>query len=147
MNDINEIGITWNKRERSDCAEISSSLEVSTYMRKLMSLHPDSAYREVAIAVYLSQSNRVLGHHVVSKGGISGTVIDTRIVFAIALKTLACAVILCHNHPSGNLKPSQSDINLTKKCIEIGKMHDIQVLDHIILTDNGYTSLSDEGII
>lgn len=147
MNDIREIDIVYNKRDRRDCPKITESTMVVTYLRKLMSLHPDSAYREVAIAVYLNRENRVIGHHVVSKGGLNGTIIDQRILFGIALKVFANAIILCHNHPSGNPTASQSDIAMTKKMVEIGKVHDITVLDHVILTEDSYTSLSDEGVI
>lgn len=95
----------------------------------------------------LNRCNRVLGIYELSTGGITGTVADTRLVMAAALKSNAVAIILSHNHPSGNLKPSRSDEELTKKIKEAGKLLDIQVLDHIIVTSEGYYSFADEGTL
>jgi DNA repair protein RadC len=92
----------------------------------------------------LDNSNHCLGISEVSKGGITSTVVDQRLVFATALKANATAIILAHNHPSQGLKPSDADIHLTKKFIKSGKLLDIKVLDHIILTDRNYTSMADE---
>ena len=95
----------------------------------------------------LSRANRVLGIYEVSTGGIAGTVADPKLIFAAALKACASAIILCHNHPSGNLKPSQADLQLTKKMKQGGELLDIAVLDHIILTSESYYSLADEGLL
>jgi DNA repair protein RadC len=95
----------------------------------------------------LNRANKVIGIYKVSSGTTVGTVADPKSVFVAALKTNACAVILAHNHPSGNLTPSQPDIDLTKKLVAAGKILDIQVLDHIILTSESYYSFSDEGLI
>jgi DNA repair protein RadC len=95
----------------------------------------------------LSRSNEVIKKHIISRGGVSGTVVDPKMVFNKALETLGSAIILCHNHPSGNLKPSDADIKLTKKMVEAGRILDIPVLDHIIFTDNGYYSFADEGVM
>lgn len=96
----------------------------------------------------LSQSNRLLATHLISKGGITGTVVDARIVFRHAINTQRCvSVILAHNHPSGNLKPSHADIQLTHKLIRAGKQLDIKVHDHLIITQQGYFSFADEGLI
>ena len=81
----------------------------------------------------------------ISSGGITGTLVDVRIVFKKALEKGATAVILCHNHPSGALKPSNSDIQLTEKLRDAGKILDIRVLDHLIVTESGYFSFADEG--
>ena len=78
---------------------------------------------------------------------MTGTVVDTRIVFKDALDRLATCIILCHNHPSGQLKPSQADIDLTKKLSQCGKIMDIQVVDHLIIGDMGYYSFADEGLL
>jgi len=94
-----------------------------------------------------NRANKVLGILNVSKGGITGTVADPKLIFASALKAAACGMILAHNHPSGNLSPSQADIDLTRKIKEGGKLLEIQLLDHIILTSEGYYSFADEGII
>lgn len=93
----------------------------------------------------LNRSNHVLGIYILSRGGISGTVVDVKMIFAIALKTAASSIILVHNHPSGNLNPSKQDILLTKKVKESGELLDIKVLDHLIITCEGYYSFLDEG--
>lgn len=95
----------------------------------------------------LNRSNTVLGVYSLSKGGVSSTVVDPKLVFAVALKCNASSIIISHNHPSGNLKPSGADITLTKKLKTAGKYLDIELLDHIIITKNGFYSFLDEGLI
>lgn len=95
----------------------------------------------------LNRSNKVLGIYKVSTGGITGTVADPRLIFAAALKAAACAIVLSHSHPSGNLIPSSSDNALTAKIVAGGKFLDIQVLDHLIITREGYYSYADDGRI
>ena len=95
----------------------------------------------------LSRSNKVLEKVLISKGGLSGTVADPKIIFKAALERQAANVILAHNHPSGNLKPSSQDISLTKKMKEGGKLLDIGILDHVIFADRGYFSFADEGLM
>lgn len=97
--------------------------------------------------LFLDRRNAVIKKSNVSKGGVSGTVADAKIIFKEAIQLLASAVILCHNHPSGNLKPSDADIQLTKKMKEIGNMMDVPVLDHLIVTDKSYYSFADEGLM
>ena len=97
--------------------------------------------------LYLNNANKVISKNQLSKGGMTGTVVDVRIIFKSALESGAVGIILCHNHPSGNLKPSEADIEITKKVKTAGKSLDIIVLDHIIVTQNGYYSFSDEGIL
>ena len=94
-----------------------------------------------------NRANKVLGIFEVSTGGIAGTVADPKLIFVAALKSGATGVLLCHNHPSGNLTPSQADIELTKKIKGGGKLLEIQLLDHIILTSESYYSFTDEGLI
>jgi len=95
----------------------------------------------------LNRANKVLGIFNLSKGGVSGTVADPKMIFVAALKANASGIILAHNHPSGNLNPSQPDLDLTRKCKEAGKFLEIPVLDHIILTTEKYYSFADEGIL
>lgn len=98
--------------------------------------------------LFLNRANRVKGLFRLGRGGITGTVADCRILFATALKGLCTGVILGHNHPSGNMKPSSQDIELTKKLCAIGKILDIPVFDHLILApQSGYYSFADEGMI
>lgn len=104
-------------------------------------------YREEFKAVMLNRRNRVLGIVDISAGGISGTLADPRIILGPAIKAGASGIILAHNHPSGIYQPSQEDISLTKKIKAGAAFFDIQVLDHIIITADGFTSMADEGII
>ena len=95
----------------------------------------------------LNRQNTIIKHEFISRGGVSGTVVDPKLVFKPALEHIASGIILAHNHPSGNLKPSNEDISLTKKLKEAGKLFDINVLDHLIICENSYYSFADEGII
>ncbi len=95
----------------------------------------------------LNRANKVLGICELSSGGISGTVADPKMIFIAALKAAASNIILAHNHPSGNLKPSRADIELTRKIKEAGQLLEIAVLDHIILSSEGFFSLADEGLM
>jgi DNA repair protein RadC len=104
----------------------------------------DKAYEEFW-ALYLKQNNTIIKKYRISEGGIAATVVDPKRVFKAALECDASGVILCHNHPSGSLNPSSSDIALTQKLIEAGKHIDIKVLDHIIVSSQGYYSFADEG--
>jgi DNA repair protein RadC len=95
----------------------------------------------------LSNSNRVLGIYTASKGGINMVYVDIRLVFACALKLCACGIIICHNHPSGSLKPSNADIQLTERFRAAGKLLDITLLDHLLISSEGYYSFADHGAI
>lgn len=98
-------------------------------------------------AVFLNRSNTVISKKLVSLGGVSGTLVDPKIIFKSALENLASSIILVHNHPSGNLKASQPDLNLTEKMKSAGSFLEIPVIDHIIFTDNGYLSFADNAIL
>lgn len=95
----------------------------------------------------LNRSNEVLGIYPQSKGGISTTIVDVRLVFSVALKCLASTLILAHNHPSGSLLPSHADIQLTRKLTQAGKLLEIPVVDHLIVTREGYYSFADQGTL
>lgn len=95
----------------------------------------------------LNRSNQVLGVYPLSKGGVSGTLVDPKLVFSVALKCNASGIILAHNHPSGNLNPSESDKTLTNKLIKASVYLDIKILDHLIITKTGFTSFADEGLM
>ncbi|OCX54600.1 hypothetical protein BEL04_10235 [Mucilaginibacter sp. PPCGB 2223] len=97
--------------------------------------------------ITLAQSNKVTGTHLISKGGLAATIVDPKIIFQVALENHAAGIILAHNHPSGGLKPSQQDITLTKRLCEAGQILEIKVYDHLIVTDDGYFSFGDEGMI
>lgn len=98
-------------------------------------------------AIYLNRRNELIKKVFISKGGVAGTVADTKIIFKHALELLASAIILFHNHPSGNLKPSEADIQLTKKLKETGNIMDVLVVDHIIVGEKNYFSFADEGTL
>jgi DNA repair protein RadC len=119
------------------------SEDIAEYIK--MSIQ-DYAY-EVFGVLYLNKSNRVNHFEIISTGGISGTVADTRIILKKALEVGATSIVLCHNHPSGNLQPSRSDEQLTQKIKEAAKYHDIDVLDHIIVSEEGYLSFADDGLM
>ncbi|HEY1055760.1 MAG TPA: JAB domain-containing protein [Emticicia sp.] len=97
--------------------------------------------------ILLNRANRVLGIYEASTGGMSGTLADPKLIFSTALKTCATAIIIAHNHPSGNLRPSEADKRITQKLIAGGKLLDIDILDHVIVTVEGYYSFRDEGLI
>ena len=105
----------------------------------------DLDYSESFVVFLLNNSNRVLGARTIATGGITSVLVDVRILFSIALKGLATQIICVHNHPSGSLTPSDGDIQITKKIRDMGIVHKIRLLDHLILTSNGYYSFADNG--
>ena len=122
---------------------IKDSRSVATYLQsKLMDLP-----HEVFAVIFLNRSNKIKHFEIISSGGITGTVADPRIILKKALEEEAVSVILCHNHPSGNLRPSKADSDLTEKIKNAAKYFDIQVLDHIIVSNEGYYSFADDGAI
>jgi DNA repair protein RadC len=103
------------------------------------------AIQEQFVVLYLNRANRVLAAYEVSRGGLTGTVADPRLILSTALKLASVGILVAHNHPSGSLKPSQADLQLTEKIKEGGKLLDIQLVDHLILTSEEYYSFADEG--
>lgn len=103
--------------------------------------------REEFNILLLNRANHVLGWFNVSIGGVASTVVDPKVIFSVALKCNASGIILSHNHPSGNLNPSDADLNLTKKLNSGGKLLEINILDHLILTTDRYYSFADEGML
>jgi len=95
----------------------------------------------------MNNANRVLGIYEVSTGGVAGTIADPKVIFSAALKANASGIILAHNHPSGNIKPSTTDVGQTSKIINGGEVLEIRILDHLIVTPDGYYSFKDEGLI
>lgn len=136
-----ELGRRRRLEEALSNRKINGSRDVFEIMQPLLG---DLPHEEFWI-VYLNNANKVLAREKISAGGITGTLVDTRIIFKKGLEVLATAVILCHNHPSGMLKPSESDLQLTKKIKEAGTILDIRILDHLIITDTSFYSFADEG--
>ncbi|MEI8059567.1 MAG: DNA repair protein RadC [Ferruginibacter sp.] len=122
---------------------IKSSRDIAEYLRAVIK---DFSY-EVFAVLFLNRSNKINHFEIISRGGITGTVADPRIILKAALSYDATSLVLCHNHPSGSLKPSRADEELTKKIIEAAKYFDIRILDHIIVSEEGYCSFADEGLL
>jgi DNA repair protein RadC len=138
-----EIGRRRNETETKAIDYINSSRDAYNIMRR----HLIDLNHEEFWIIMVGRSQKVLAKELVSKGGLSGTVADPKIIFHMALQQQASGIIMVHNHPSGNLKPSHQDIELTKKISAAGRMLEINVLDHLIITDNGFYSFADEGVI
>lgn len=122
---------------------ISASADVAGYLKPLLM---DYRY-EVFGVLFLNRGNKINHFEIISRGGITGTVADPRIILKKALEEDAVSLILCHNHPSGSLKPSRADEELTLKIKEAAKYFDIKVIDHIIVSEQGYFSFADEGLL
>jgi DNA repair protein RadC len=138
-----EIGRRRNETEVKATETILSSKDAYQIMRR----HLVDLNHEEFWIILTGRSGKVLGKELISRGGLSGTVADPKVIFYIALQHQASAIILVHNHPSGNLKPSHQDISLTKNIAAAGKMLDITISDHLIIGDNGFYSFGDEGLL
>lgn len=130
----------------SELPKITQSLDAYHLLKDSWSLDKIGFIEEFKVLL-LNRANKVLGIYQVSSGGMSGTVADPKLIFAAALKASASGIILSHNHPSGNLKPSQADMQLTRKLVEGGKLLEISVLDHLIVCSDGYFSFGDDGLM
>jgi len=137
-----ELGIRRNAFEKKKEIVLNSK-DIAEYLRAQLQYKK----REVFVVVYLNRANKILHHETVSEGGITGTVADPRIILKKALEHNATSIILSHNHPSGNLKPSKQDELLTLKIKEAASYLDITVMDHIIVSDEGYYSFADAGLL
>lgn len=138
-----EIGRRRHGSEKMEKKSVKSSSDIANFLKVRLK---DYAY-EVFAVVFLNQANRVNNMQVISRGGITGTVADPRVILKHALEHKATSIVLCHNHPSGNLMPSQADKDITQKIKQAASYMDIRVLDHIIVSDEGYYSFADEGLL
>lgn len=138
-----ELGRRRKNKSNGEDPVIKSSEDVYEEMKPLLQ---DLQVEEFWVLM-LTRANKVIKKHHISSGGISGTISDPKIIFKYALDVFASAIILAHNHPSGNIKPSKQDMALTKKIKDAGAMLELPVLDHIIFTDHGYYSFADEGLL
>lgn len=134
------------RRKAEEVKNVSSIKSSKDAYNQVKGVFEDLPHEEFWI-LCLSRANKILYKTQISKGGVSGTVADIKVIFKIAIEQLASALIVMHNHPSGQLKPSNSDIQLTNKLVETGKIMDIPVLDHLIVTEADYYSFADEGLI
>jgi len=138
-----ELGRRRKMTETGENPQIRSSADVFNIMSPVME---DLPHEEFWI-LFLNRANRVTGRMKISQGGVSGTVTDVRIVMKKAIESLASGLVICHNHPSGNNSPSDSDIRITQKIREAGALMDIQLLDHLIIAGKDYYSFADNGAL
>jgi DNA repair protein RadC len=147
MFDVAEVELIYkSKVPPSQRRKITCSIDAKEVFME--NWNPDTLqYFEEFKVLLLNRSNAVLGILAASKGGVSGTVTDIRIILTAALKSNSSGFIICHNHPSGNLNPSESDSKITQKLKEAGNIMDIQLLDHLIISNEGYYSFADQGLL
>ena len=146
FSNLQEIQILYrNKAKKSDRPIVKSSQDAYDYLIGAWS--PQIERLEEFVILCLNRANKVLGFSKISSGGISGTVADPKVIFQVALKSNASSILLAHNHPSGNTKPSDNDIQLTKKLKKAGEFLELNVLDHLIITPHTYFSFADESLL
>jgi DNA repair protein RadC len=142
-----EIQVNYVPFVKPECQpKISSSADA---FEVLKAFYPkETVYvQESFVVLYLNRANRVLGEYRMSMGGISGTLVDIRLLLSVALKSLSSGLILSHNHPSGNLVPSKADEELTNRIKQACNLMELKLLDHLIITDEQYFSFSDAGLV
>lgn len=137
-----ELGVRRNMADNKK-EVILSSKDIANYLKAQLQYKK----HEVFAVVFLNKANKINHYEIISEGGITGTVADPRIILKKALEHDAVSIVLSHNHPSGNLRPSRQDQELTEKIKEASGYFDIKVLDHIIVSEEGYYSFADEGIL
>ena len=144
---VGEIKTVYDKTNPIPKVKISCSEDSVETLREIIQVNFPGmiSHREFMLILLLNRANNTMGWSLISVGGITGTVVDPKIVFQFAITGNASGIILCHNHPSGNLIPSRADDQITDKMVKAGKLLDINVLDHIIITDEDYYSYADEG--
>ena len=141
---ISEISLKKTKTDFKK-VKITNSKDAADYIRQFYS--DDIGIFESFFILLMNRANNTIGYAKISQGGVTGTVVDSVILTKYAIESLSTGVILAHNHPSGNLKPSQADIKLTEKIKKCLELFEISVLDHVILTENGHLSMADEGLL
>lgn len=149
LNNVSEIDIVYKKKTTCKVSErplITSSLDGYRICLHYWNEDKIDLLEEFKV-LYLNRANRVLHILQVSQGGLTATVADSRLILAAAIKIAACSMILVHNHPSGSLKPSKADEELTFKIRAAANYFDMKVLDHLIITSEGYYSFADEGLL
>lgn len=137
-----ELGRRRRETEVVKREKITTSKDVFDIMKPIMI---DLPHEEFWLLV-LNRANMVIKKEMISRGGVAGTVVDTKIIFKSAVENYASSIIICHNHPSGNLKPSEADIKITKNIKDAGKLMEIPLLDHLVITESGFYSFADEGM-
>lgn len=144
---VAEVELVYKTKVKpSERPKISSVKDSYKLLKELWNENTIEMQEEFKVML-LNRGNKVIGIYEASAGGLTGTVADPRLILAAAIKSLAVSIILSHNHPSGNLKPSRADEELTQKIKVAASYHDIKVIDHIIITSEGYYSFADEGVL
>lgn len=140
-----ELGMRRRLAEVRERKQITSSSDAFDVIQPLLCSLPHEQFW----IILLDRANKIIGKECISSGGVSGTVVDVKIIFKKALQALASGIVLCHNHPSGNLQPSKADQDITKRLVEGGKLLEITILDHLIVTDHShqYFSFADKGLL
>jgi DNA repair protein RadC len=145
INELAEIQVYYST-QNTQKEKINSVQTAYEFLLKSWNLGTLELQEEFKVLL-LNRANNALGIYSLSKGGISGTIVDVRLLFAVALKCNASGVIICHNHPSGNTTPSEADITLTKKIKKCSELFDITLIDHLIITKSTFYSFSTEGLL
>ena len=127
-------------------AKIKSSNDAAQIFKQIWDVDSLEIYESV-ICLFLNRANNTIGWFKVSQGGLSGTVIDNKLILSTALKCLASSIIIAHNHPSGNTQPSQADVSVTTKLKTACQTLEISLVDHLIITEESFYSMADEGVI
>jgi DNA repair protein RadC len=143
-NQLSEIQVNYTSKVKiSEMQKVTSSKDALECFRHIWS--DKINYIEECVLLLLNRAHKVMGYVKLSSGGTAGTVVDAKVIFQVALKCNASSIILSHNHPSGNINPSEPDNVITKQILEVGKFLGIPLLDHIIITQEGFYSYADEG--
>lgn len=143
---VSEIKVLYSlKQKQSELHHVKSSVDSHEVLRNIWSTNID--YKEEFMILLLNRANKVIGYNHISSGGASACIVDPRQIFQSAILANASSIVLSHNHPSGNTKPSQIDIDITNKIKNGAAFFDINVIDHLIITSEGYFSFADEGIM
>lgn len=147
MRNLNEIKIVYKRIEILN-QRLRDSHQCYHFIKKIYDYQESNIdLKEYFYVILLRKNNSVIGFHKISEGGLDSTIVDLKILFSVALKCLASGIILVHNHPSGNCKPSDIDIKLTIKIQEASKLLDICLIDHLIITSSEYYSLAENGML
>ena len=146
-NQVAEVELIYKtKIKASERPQIKTSKEAADLLKHMWDENKIDFIEQFKVLL-VNKNNKVLGIVDISSGGVTSTVVDPKLVFIAALKANACSILISHNHPSGSLKPSQADEQMTQKIKEAAKFLDITLLDHIIVTSEGYLSFADEGLL
>ena len=147
LSKISEVELVYRRKVKAnDRPKVSCSQEAFALFRENWDDLTINLYEQFKV-MFLDRNNRCMGISHISSGGVSGTVVDNKLIFATALKSRACQIIVAHNHPSGNLEASLQDHQVTKKLVDAGKVLDLPLIDHLVITDDGYSSIADNGLL